>query len=69
MPLDNFLDFLEQQDPELVPTALAVAATESDLEAMKQVGISAVEFRNRCDRIAVLRAAFLEQAKGNTARD
>jgi hypothetical protein len=59
MPLDNFLDFLEQQDPELVTTALAIAATDSDDAAMKQVGIDVNEFRKRCDRIAMIRAAFL----------
>jgi hypothetical protein len=59
MPLDNFLDFLEQQDPELVTTALAIAATDSDDAAMKQVGIDVAEFRKRSDRIAMIRAAFL----------
>jgi hypothetical protein len=59
MPLDNFLDFLEQQDPDLVTTALAIAATDSDDAAMKQVGIDVAEFRKRSDRIAMIRATFL----------
>jgi hypothetical protein len=59
MPFDNFLDFLEQQDPELVTTALAIAATDSDDAAMKQVGIDVAEFRKRSDRIAMIRDAFL----------
>lgn len=59
MAFDNFLDFLEQQEPELVTTALAMAATDSDDAAMKQVGIDVAEFRKRSDRIAMIRAAFL----------
>ena len=58
MPLDNFLDYLEQQAPELVTTALAIAATDSDDEAMHQVGIDVAEFRKRSDQIALLRAQF-----------
>lgn len=57
--MDNFLDFLEQQEPELVTTALAIANTDSDEAAMKELGIDAQEFRARADRIAVIRAAFL----------
>jgi hypothetical protein len=62
MPFEKFLDFLEQQEPDLVTTALAIAATDSDDAAMKQVGIDVAEFRKRSDRIAMLRAAFLRDA-------
>jgi hypothetical protein len=57
--MENFLDFLEQQEPGLVTTALAIAATDSDDDAMKQLAIDVAEFRKRSDRIAVVRAAFL----------
>lgn len=57
--MDNFLDFLEQQEPELVATALAIAAADSDAAAMKELGIDAAEFRRRSDQIADLRVAFV----------
>ena len=59
MPLDNFLDYLEQQEPELVTAALAIAATDADDAPMKQVGVDVAEFRKRSDRIPMIRAAFL----------
>ena len=61
MAFDNFLDFLEQQEPELVTTALAIAATDSDDAAMKQVGIDVAEFRKRSDRIAIDPGSVLAQ--------
>ena len=58
--MDNFLDFLEQQEPELVATALAIANADSDHAAMKELGIDVAEFRKRRDRIAEVRIAFLK---------
>lgn len=69
MPLDNFLDYLEQQAPELVPTALAIAATDSDDAAIQQLGIDVAEFRKRSDRIALLRAQFQRQGQGKIVSD